>query len=108
MVSHTKEPWIQRGRDIWAETCPGSGGPNPQPPEGDKIGVFASQENSERAVACVNGCAGVPHPEAMPHALAQVAEAVALIRGGTAYERSHVEGILAEALAALGLGVERE
>lgn len=64
MSDHT-EKWIQSGNGVWIETDPGCGGPDPQPPEGERIGGFNTEDQAERAVACVNALEGI-NPEAVP------------------------------------------
>lgn len=41
--------WIASGRGVWVETDPATGGPDPQPPEGEQIGEFGTPEQASLA-----------------------------------------------------------
>ncbi len=83
------------------------------PDDNDWIAEFTIPVDAQRAVSCVNGCAGIPKPDGLEELVRLIKENAGVkfkafkMVDGLAYEQDGVHTPFADALRAIGIEVDK-
>ena len=103
-MKHTPEPWHVTTGSIYSPTGATIAHMHREPERGNTIRPVERDENARHIVACVNACAGIENPEALPEALTAAQNLIHMYDNLGEFgitEVSAARDVLSDALAAL-------